>query len=702
MVEGDWSIGTEGKVNIPQYCENCELFDECEVLKMPMEELARSIGRQNPREEDEPKIRVKATEVHIINGGKRSADEKRQYSVNSTRPNREKLDICTFNCPMNYSGVEQKACGTRMVKDGIGDHYQIELERVLKDCVERWCIKKNSKNRWEPRQPVVISAQTGRGKNYFVEKCLIPYVRDLNYQHQISYKILIVSNRRALKLQIQKRLQNVESEEGSNRIISECAEVDVITYQALLYQRAHFKKTGEQYLFVICDEAHFFTSDATFNPYTEEILRLLVEYFHKSIRIYMTATPYEVLPYIIRYEEKYCELRNKRYMRPILYHFKRDYNYLDIRVYECWDELLGIISRSAFKGQEKWLIFMDDKKRIGGMKTQLEEAGKKLGFPFVTDGKENRIFTVDATSKDDAQYLSLIERESLGKNIDVLISTSVLDNGVNFNDVSNIVVADMSIVKTIQMVGRARHQCSADTKKVLYLRRFDEKYVHRRIEDLMSQRSAYHDYELAYGSDECYGSRSIDAEYNFLHKFYEGNQQDWERAKHLFYRDRLEPTKMKFNKIAKELVEKKLEVYNSVEDAMHRERELEEHEKEMEGEIRRVGQTYLEFQMAWFGKEYSDRNDVSKMSMKQQRNKLIDFLNRYVEKEIQTEEQDTFSKQFTELYDAAYGRADKNRDRNYGKAKINRLCKECKMPFHLEGEKGSWKLAKTDENSADF
>ena len=51
--------------------------------------------------------------------------------------------------------------------------------------------------------------------------------------------------------------------------------------------------------------------------------------------------------------------------------------------------------------------------------------------------------------------MSIVKDEKLGKDTYVLITTSVLDNGVNLTDINNIVVSDMSKVKCLQMIGRA-------------------------------------------------------------------------------------------------------------------------------------------------------------------------------------------------------------------------------------------------------
>lgn len=92
---------------------------------------------------------------------------------------------------------------------------------------------------------------------------------------------------------------------------------------------------------MICDEAHFFTSDAMFNPYTQEILSFIVVLFKKAIRIYMTATPYECLQYICEHEE----------YPPVFYHFQRDYSYLNVKAYseirELYDDIIKVQLRNV-------------------------------------------------------------------------------------------------------------------------------------------------------------------------------------------------------------------------------------------------------------------------------------------------------------------------------------------------------------------
>ena len=68
----------------------------------------------------------------------------------------------------------QVECGKVRVAAGIGDDFKINTRFNFE-------IETDT-DKWEPKQPVFISAQTGQGKNYFIENTLIPYVRELNHK----------------------------------------------------------------------------------------------------------------------------------------------------------------------------------------------------------------------------------------------------------------------------------------------------------------------------------------------------------------------------------------------------------------------------------------------------------------------------------------------------------------------------------------
>lgn len=590
-------------------------------------------------------------------------------------------------CIMDARHVVQVECNRKTVADGIGEHYKIIIGQNHK-------IKTNTCNRWNPRQAVIISAQTGQGKNYFVEKVLIPYVKKMNYENKTAQKVLIISNRLALKCQVSNRLRENDGmhENDEGRVYHYKGIADVITYQSILCRSYYLenvqKNAMSRYIYVICDEAHFFTSDAMFNPYTQKILSTIITIFQEAVRIYMSATPYESLEYIKRYGET----------QMILYHFQRDYSYLDINIYSEIEELYGEIVKGVAR-KEKWLIFIDDKEKCQVVKRELEAVGEKMNVSIKDSNPEiGKIYVVNADSKNDAVYNSILDKERLGNDIDVLITTSVLDNGVNLRDVDNIIVSNMSREACIQMVGRARVN-GDNYRKNLYIRRFNKAYVRNRIYDLEKQEEAYHEFELAYGNpSEPYPSNKSD-EYKFLKKYYDCEEKNWNNAKHWFGRLPENPNQIYPNVIAKSLTEKYLSRYRYIYQEMEQEQmEIEASERRMR---RLPGQKYLEYQLSWFDKQYCAENDITLCGKTKAEALFTDFLDSYIDKAIQIKKEDKeqFKEEFTKLYINAFGREDKNQDRTYAKSKMNKVLQKQKLNYQIQSTLEGWEVVRVYADS---
>lgn len=716
-----------------KFCEGCVLYGECELVE-EYAQFRRNHGL--PLKAQIPKskaitilstgyasasqvstnVSITLTPVSVSNG-----ESVRKVSPAVDSPWIDKLSYdqeeLNCGCPVKACHVYSIACGKQKVTEGIGDHFKIETEYNGK-------IRAGVPNRWEPLQPIFISAQTGQGKNYFIENELIPYVEKLNYMNNTKHRILILSNRLALRQQIKNRLNGWydESDDGEDRIYryKDCA--DVMTYQSLLKQEQYLKnkqsKAHDRYIYLICDEAHFFTSDAMFNPHTSEILQTIVKRFQDAVRVYMSATPYECLKYITEYEEEYQYLHNSHIPQGergngpmVFYHFQRDYSYLDVKSYSSVDELYEKIVESVNNRREKWLIFIDDKERGATTKEKLltyekKYAGEHGGSQLLNggeDGKENEkrqdsktgepILVVNAGSKTDENYMSIVKNETLGKNTYVLISTSVLDNGINLMGIKNIVVSDMAKVKCLQMVGRARVS-NSNERKTLYIKRFGGSEIDERIRNLKRQEHAYHSYNLAYGKTRDLFQSRGDSEYRFLEKYYNGDERDWEDAKHWFRRTMDKGCKLYPNEIAKSLLDRWIPQYQAIYDEMVEEAQS-LNEIQRKDRVNRTGQKYLEYQISWFGGVYCEDDDITFADMERAKKELIAFLEEYAERGsgIETqEEMELFQKQFTSLYDMAFPRADKNKGRSYGYKKMNDLLKEYKLGYKLTGnpQKGPW------------
>lgn len=268
----------------------------------------------------------------------------------------------------------------------------------------------------------------------------------------------------------------------------------------------------------------------------------------------------------------------------------------------------------------------------------------------------------------------------------MLITTSVLDNGVNLTGIDNIVISDMSKVKCLQMVGRAR--VKGYDPKTLYIKRFDEKYVKNRLYDFEQQRAAYYRYEMAYaGPDNPFYSKKHYL-YSFLSRYYDGNDKDWNSAKYWFGRLLEEPNKLYLNDIAHSQLEKLIRKYQFIADEMSGEREQQEI---LEKTV--VGQNFLEYQLSWFGNQYDVDNDITLVDKKKAEKAFIACLESYVGKRMYSDEsdkckeKDEFRRKFTELHDGVFDRADKNKNRNYGLAIINSTLENHSMNYKVESKR---------------
>ena len=214
--------------------------------------------------------------------------------------------IDTDNLPENYfiNWLEEKQ------REG---HLKFDFKIYEKGYLSEF-ITENDIRSWNPETPVFISSQTGTGKNYFIQNVLI---RDLilnNFKNSRQDKILILSNRIALnrqsKLQIINLLRGFTGEEfnteyytpeGIDKFLKKLGNIYVYSYKQFLQA----DDLSADFKYVVCDECHYFTSDALIEPKTNEILNKIINGFRRRpIRIYMSATIDVVFEPIIRMEYK--------------------------------------------------------------------------------------------------------------------------------------------------------------------------------------------------------------------------------------------------------------------------------------------------------------------------------------------------------------------------------------------------------------
>lgn len=353
---------------------------------------------------------------------------------------------------------------------------------------------------WHPKHPVFIDAPTGSGKTTFVYKELIQTALSQNQN------VLLVSNRIALSLQQKESLitlfqeidprlvEHIPKDAGSKdaQDFTFVGPVCVTTYQGLFSTINNAPKEVDlpawlsNLQYAVFDEVHFLYSDALFNSSCGFLLRKIPVVFSHVIRIYMTATSWEVINPILNAEREYRQIRHTLNLSPAenflsnrfvpnppsynpyryFYYYHRKADYSSYRLH-CFDEsqyqpnigprdyaeeklrkkyllsLLNLMSPPP-SPDNKWLIFVDKK-----------NSGEAL-YDVLLHNDIPSAYIDSKTKKPLSAWNKLVKENRIDQS--VLIATSVLECGVNIIDpaVKNIAILCTDRTSFIQHIGRKR------------------------------------------------------------------------------------------------------------------------------------------------------------------------------------------------------------------------------------------------------
>lgn len=298
---------------------------------------------------------------------------------------------------------------------------------------------------WQAANPVFLDLPTGAGKTTFVYNVLLPEAL------KQGKNLLLVSNRVALSTQQKHTIMKLTNDPQSKLLTDEgvrrtedFGQVRVVTYHrlpALLHDKSASGWIANL-AYVVFDEAHFFASDSIFNENVDYILRLACERFCHAIRFYLSGTSWDVLEPLADAEQKYyhCHLYQWPPVREFLRYVKApDFSAYSLHFFRNLSELVPEIQKDR---SEKWIVFTDSKAR---------------GKEFANSLKGNCIY-LDSESKGSQAWYEVIAKKRFEDQ--VLITTSVLDNGIDIEDpaVKNVVVITDNRTSLIQMMGRKRRK----------------------------------------------------------------------------------------------------------------------------------------------------------------------------------------------------------------------------------------------------
>ncbi|EQK42928.1 DEAD/DEAH box helicase family protein [[Clostridium] bifermentans ATCC 638] len=297
----------------------------------------------------------------------------------------------------------------------------------------------NDYKEWKRGDIITINAQTGTGKTFFIKNVLIP--------HMAYEKMLIVANRVNLKRQLKKDLckyynKPLPTDLSDLDNLNVIGDVTIMSYQQLgnIIHDSNYGKEKldlSMYDYIICDEAHFFMTDAGFNNKCDLVFFELVRKKHDAIKIFISATMDEIYPTIqAGAEDTNSNLIGKKYNTGV------DYSYVNTKYFRNLNDIAKLIKND--KTDEKWLIFVKSKDDGEKLENQLKDI---CSCEFIT--RETNI-------KKSENLRNIISDSNFVSK--VLITTKVMDNGINIDDdkLKNMVIMTYDNVSFIQMLGRLR------------------------------------------------------------------------------------------------------------------------------------------------------------------------------------------------------------------------------------------------------
>ena len=373
-------------------------------------------------------------------------------------------------------------------------------------------IKKCKKKKWVSQiigddykkwndEFITLDCGTGTGKTYFCINILGKYAE------KQGKKILYLCNRRKLREQVYGDVGNAKLQ----------GTICVTSYQAL-QKKIQNQDCIDYFDYIVADECHYFTTDATFNNYTDISYNYVMNQ-KKSVVLFVSATAKTFFKYL--QDTKKVESKNS-------YRLDKDYSYVKKLFYYQADELKSIIDDILEnESDSKMIVFCNSGARIIEMskiygekadyycsKTSRNYRLKKLCGWIDEDGKPKMNTCIKQYSKN---HITFDRR--------ILFATSVLDNGVDLKDmkIKHIFTEIVDVDTMIQSLGRKRSLDKSDTC-TFYIREYQKKGIQGFINRISSQlepvelyKNNYEEFYKTYGGGKNRNKlKHNDVFYNFF------------------------------------------------------------------------------------------------------------------------------------------------------------------------------------------
>lgn len=276
-------------------------------------------------------------------------------------------------------------------------------------------------NSWKNGDIITIEAGTGAGKSYFTKNNLYAVAERDNE------KILFLIHRSNCVNQFQMEIDKAKK----------TGNIHIHTYQSLEAKDLRNEDIDfSKYKYIVCDEFHYFMSDAAFNKFTDISLDAILNQTDK-VRIFMSATGDRVRDYI----------KNKKEMKITPYVIPTDYSFINSLTFYNNDESLDSIVKKIMDTGKKAIFFF-----------QSAEKAYQIHYKY----KEISLFNC---SKHNNAYYKFVDEKKINTMLQeelfdesILFTTTCMDAGVNIRDKDlQYIICDVKDTGTlVQCIGRKR------------------------------------------------------------------------------------------------------------------------------------------------------------------------------------------------------------------------------------------------------
>lgn len=334
---------------------------------------------------------------------------------------------------------------------------------------------------------IILDCATGSGKTFFCINVLGKYAESN------GKKILYLCNRTRLRNQVFRQVDIMNLRDT----------ICVKSYQSLRQDLQNGNKM-QQYSYIIADECHYFTGDASFNSFTDISYDFVMNQKNRTV-ILVSATAKSFFDRLQK--ENIVDEKN-------VYCLTKDYSYVKRLYYYRKNELTNIIdgilsNEGEKKAESKIVVFCNSGDRVLDM---YRIYGEQADYYCSMHAKDNILRRICGWS-DETKENKCIEKKSDGLvtfKKRILFTTSALDNGIDLKDrrIKHIFSELINVDTMIQAFGRKRSLDESDTC-CFYIREYQSKglqgFINRieyQLKPVNMYMENYPEFYLEYGNGQ--------------------------------------------------------------------------------------------------------------------------------------------------------------------------------------------------------